>query len=325
MAEEDRPLSELVAGLPAYAMLKTKFELPREKLPAAFAALRAEWPTAECGHPRRPAAGRPGLVAARPRQQHRTRGAGDRRGAEPPTSPDGSVMRRVESFAAVSREAAAERGSYTHVRRPESAADLLRSAGRVCVLSGAGVSAESGVPTFRASDGLWEGHRIEDVAHPDGWAKNPQRVWDFYHARRATAGSVSPNPGHVALAASSNSGSATASPWPRRTWTACTSGRAARTCWNCTAACGGPAAPAASTVTDQGLDPLPPMPTCVSVRGGDCGRTSSGSARTSTPESSARPGESAAELRRVPGGRHVGGGVPGRRAGVARGRSAGLR
>lgn len=82
----------------------------------------------------------------------------------------------------------------------EKAADLLRTARRVCVLTGAGVSAESGVPTFRASDGLWEGHRIEDVAHPDGWAANPQLVWDFYHARRAKAASVSPNPGHFALA-----------------------------------------------------------------------------------------------------------------------------
>jgi NAD-dependent deacetylase len=80
------------------------------------------------------------------------------------------------------------------------AAGVLQAARRVCVLTGAGVSAESGVPTFRASDGLWEGHRIQDVAHPDGWAANPQLVWDFYHARRATAGSVHPNPGHVALA-----------------------------------------------------------------------------------------------------------------------------
>ena len=83
----------------------------------------------------------------------------------------------------------------------ERAAELLRPARRVCVLTGAGVSAESGVPTFRAGDGLWEGHRIQDVAHPDGWARDPQLVWDFYHARRATAGAVHPNPGHEALAA----------------------------------------------------------------------------------------------------------------------------
>jgi NAD-dependent deacetylase len=79
-------------------------------------------------------------------------------------------------------------------------ADAIRNARSICVLTGAGVSAESGVPTFRASDGLWEGHAIQDVATPEGWRQNPQLVWDFYHARRAKAGSVQPNPGHVALA-----------------------------------------------------------------------------------------------------------------------------
>lgn len=82
----------------------------------------------------------------------------------------------------------------------EQAASLLKSCQRLCVLTGAGVSAESGIPTFRASDGLWEGHSIEDVASPGGWQRNPQWVWDFYHARRAAAKAVSPNPGHVALA-----------------------------------------------------------------------------------------------------------------------------
>ena len=79
------------------------------------------------------------------------------------------------------------------------AADALRSAARVCVLTGAGVSAESGVPTFRASDGLWEGHRIEDVASPMGFERDPRLVWDFYNARRANVQTVQPNPGHHAL------------------------------------------------------------------------------------------------------------------------------
>jgi NAD-dependent deacetylase len=61
------------------------------------------------------------------------------------------------------------------------------------------VSAESGVPTFRASDGLWEGHRIEDVASPFGFQRDPQLVWNFYNARRANVRTVSPNPGHHAL------------------------------------------------------------------------------------------------------------------------------
>jgi NAD-dependent deacetylase len=77
--------------------------------------------------------------------------------------------------------------------------ELLRQARKVTVLTGAGVSAESGVPTFRASDGLWEGHRIEDVATPTGFAKNPELVWQFYNARRANVGKVQPNPGHHAL------------------------------------------------------------------------------------------------------------------------------
>ncbi|MDP3277117.1 MAG: NAD-dependent deacylase [Deltaproteobacteria bacterium] len=72
---------------------------------------------------------------------------------------------------------------------------------RVLVLTGAGVSAESGIPTFRASaDGLWENHRIEDVASPEGFAKDPTMVWRFYSERRARAATVAPNPGHIALA-----------------------------------------------------------------------------------------------------------------------------
>ena len=79
------------------------------------------------------------------------------------------------------------------------AAAALRRADRVCVLTGAGVSAESGVPTFRASDGLWEGHAIEDVASPYGWERDPRLVWSFYNARRANVRTVRPNPGHFAL------------------------------------------------------------------------------------------------------------------------------
>jgi NAD-dependent deacetylase len=70
----------------------------------------------------------------------------------------------------------------------------------VLVLTGAGVSAESGIPTFRAApDGLWENHRIEDVASPEGFAKDPTLVWRFYSERRARAKRAAPNPGHYAL------------------------------------------------------------------------------------------------------------------------------
>jgi NAD-dependent deacetylase len=80
-------------------------------------------------------------------------------------------------------------------------AEVLSRVSQVCVLTGAGVSAESGVPTFRASDGLWEGHRIEDVATPTGFAKDPDLVWSFYNERRVNVSRVKPNPGHFALAA----------------------------------------------------------------------------------------------------------------------------
>jgi NAD-dependent deacetylase len=68
------------------------------------------------------------------------------------------------------------------------------------VLTGAGVSAESGVPTFRGIDGLWRTHPVERVASPEGFAADPALVWEFYSERRAQAGTVSPNPGHHALA-----------------------------------------------------------------------------------------------------------------------------
>ena len=67
------------------------------------------------------------------------------------------------------------------------------------VLSGAGISAESGVRTFRDHDGLWENHRVEDVATPDAWRRNPALVNKFYNARRAQLDTVEPNAGHRAL------------------------------------------------------------------------------------------------------------------------------
>lgn len=70
----------------------------------------------------------------------------------------------------------------------------------IVILTGAGVSAESGVATFRASDGLWEGHRVEEVATPEGFRRNPALVHDFYDARRAQLEAVEPNPAHRALA-----------------------------------------------------------------------------------------------------------------------------
>lgn len=71
---------------------------------------------------------------------------------------------------------------------------------RIVVLTGAGISAESGLATFRASDGLWENHRIEEVATPEGFAANPALVHEFYNLRRRKAAEARPNPAHRALA-----------------------------------------------------------------------------------------------------------------------------
>src|SRR5579864_5877217 len=71
---------------------------------------------------------------------------------------------------------------------------------RVFVLTGAGISAESGLPTFRASDGLWAGHRIEEVCTPEALEADPWLVWQFYSMRRADCAKAQPNPAHIALA-----------------------------------------------------------------------------------------------------------------------------
>lgn len=72
---------------------------------------------------------------------------------------------------------------------------------KVLVLTGAGISAESGLQTFRGSDGLWEGYRIEDVATPEAWHKNPEMVQKFYNLRRKAVLESEPNPAHLALTA----------------------------------------------------------------------------------------------------------------------------
>ena len=70
---------------------------------------------------------------------------------------------------------------------------------KLVVLTGAGISAESGIATFRDSGGLWEGHQVEDVATPEGWYKNPALVLEFYNQRRKKALDVKPNRGHEIL------------------------------------------------------------------------------------------------------------------------------
>ena len=87
---------------------------------------------------------------------------------------------------------------------PHAAVDrarrLLRDAEHVVVLTGAGVSAESGVPTFRGPGGLWKEHRAEDLATPEAFARDPRLVWEWYGWRRRVVRQCTPNAAHVALA-----------------------------------------------------------------------------------------------------------------------------
>lgn len=77
---------------------------------------------------------------------------------------------------------------------------MAKDTRKIVILTGAGISAESGLETFRAEDGLWAQHRVEDVATPEGFARDPKLVVDFYNARRAQAAQVDPNAAHKALA-----------------------------------------------------------------------------------------------------------------------------
>src|SRR2546430_656621 len=84
---------------------------------------------------------------------------------------------------------------------PAALIEALRVAHHVAVLTGSGVSAESGVPTFRdAQTGLWAKFRPEDLATPEAFLRNPRLVWDWYAWRRQLVAEAKPNPGHFALA-----------------------------------------------------------------------------------------------------------------------------
>jgi NAD-dependent deacetylase len=82
----------------------------------------------------------------------------------------------------------------------QAAREWLRQARSIAVLTGAGVSAESGVPTFRGAGGLWRRHRAESLATPEAFARDPKLVWEWYDWRRGVLADVKPNPGHFALA-----------------------------------------------------------------------------------------------------------------------------
>ncbi|MCP4806113.1 MAG: NAD-dependent deacylase [Proteobacteria bacterium] len=82
----------------------------------------------------------------------------------------------------------------------EAARQALGGATRVLVVTGAGISAESGIPTFRGEGGLWEGFRAQDLATPQAFARDPELVWRWYRWRRDICNRAQPNPGHLAVA-----------------------------------------------------------------------------------------------------------------------------
>jgi NAD-dependent deacetylase len=77
--------------------------------------------------------------------------------------------------------------------------ERIRQAGSICVVSGAGISAESGIPTFRGAGGLWHNFRAEDLATPDAFKRDPKLVWQWYDWRRQLIAKAEPNPGHYAV------------------------------------------------------------------------------------------------------------------------------
>ncbi len=85
-------------------------------------------------------------------------------------------------------------------RKIKQVADILSRSARAIAFTGAGISAESGVPTFRDNNGLWEGYDPMKVASPSGFEKDPKLVWRFYNERREQVKQVNPNPAHLALA-----------------------------------------------------------------------------------------------------------------------------
>src|SRR3989442_1101056 len=114
----------------------------------------------------------------------------------------GSRPRNKNILAAAAESDGVLRMTKPELSFPSSLLSALREARRVVAITGAGISAESGVPTFRdAQTGLWARFKPEELATPEAFRRNPRLVWEWYEWRRQLVGSVQPNPGHLALAA----------------------------------------------------------------------------------------------------------------------------
>jgi NAD-dependent deacetylase len=98
------------------------------------------------------------------------------------------------------RRAPPQEATVTDSATLDQLAERLRSAHAVTAMTGAGISAESGVPTFRGTDGLWRNYSATDLATPEAFARDPRLVWQWYRWRRGIIGRAAPNPGHLALA-----------------------------------------------------------------------------------------------------------------------------
>jgi NAD-dependent deacetylase len=115
-----------------------------------------------------------------------------------PRLPLGSLACERRPFGALRAQVRGRRVSALDALR--ALADRLRAARSVCVLTGSGISAESGLPTFRGVGGLWRTHRVEELASLQGFTRDPRLVWSWYNERRAAHKGAQPNAGHLALA-----------------------------------------------------------------------------------------------------------------------------
>jgi NAD-dependent deacetylase len=106
----------------------------------------------------------------------------------------------LKSYYRFGKQGKSEEFKMEKISIPSELIRILKSAKNVVALTGAGVSAESGIPTFRDKDGLFTKDNVEDVATPEGFKRNPKLVWEWYSMRREKVKQAHPNPGHIALA-----------------------------------------------------------------------------------------------------------------------------